>query len=90
MSTDNPSATPTIDTLRELLFQTLREVRAGTMDTDRARAVNELGKPIVDSARVEVAYLAANNGGESEFLGSAVGAGNLPPGITGIRQHRLK
>jgi hypothetical protein len=84
----------TIDDLRDHLFATLEAVKTGGFDLDRARAINELGKTIIDSAKVEVDYLRVTNGGESEFLASTVGAGNLPPGlpngIAGVVRHRLK
>lgn len=79
----------TLDTLREALFATLEGVRSGNLDLDRARAVNELGKTLIDSAKVEVEYLRATGGGESTFIESAIGASNLPPGITGSKVHRL-
>ena len=80
--------------LRAALFDTLAAVKAGTMELDRARAVNELGKTLIDSAKVEVEYLRTTGGGESAFIDSAIGADNvrqaLPPGIVGITRHRLK
>jgi hypothetical protein len=79
-----------IEDLREALFATLQGVKDGTIDVDRARTVNELGKTLCETARVEVDYLKANGGGESEFLQGTVGADNLPPGITGRTVHRLK
>lgn len=79
-----------IQALRAHLFATMAGVKDGTIDVDRARAVNEIGKTLVDTARVEVEYLRANGGGESEFLTTAIGADNLPPGITGRTVHRLK
>ena len=57
-----------ITSLREQLFATLAGVKNGTLDLDRARAVNEIGKTLVDTARVEVDYLRATGGSESEFL----------------------
>lgn len=87
------STTPerkTIEDLRSALFDTLQAVKSGTLDVEKARAINELGKTLVESARVEVDYLRASGGGESTFLESAIADGNLPPGITGIRRHRLK
>lgn len=91
-----------IDALREALFAAIEGVRAGTLDIDKARAINDLGKTLIDSARVEVQYLEATGGGESTFLDSAIGARNLPPGlpggpapatpgngIVGITRHRL-
>ena len=79
-----------ITTLREQLFATLAGVKDGTIDLERARAVNEIGKTLVDTARVEVDYLRATGGGESGFLNTAIDADNLPPGITGRTFHRLK
>jgi hypothetical protein len=79
-----------ITALREHLFAALEGVKAGTLDLEKARAINELGKTLVDTARVEVDYLRATGGGESAFIDTAVGNDNLPPGITGITQHRLK
>lgn len=79
----------TITELRAALFETLRAVKAGEIDLDRARQVNEIGKTLIDSAKVEVEYLKATGGGESSFIDTAAGADNLPPGITGITRHRL-
>lgn len=80
--------------LRAALFDTLDQVRAGEIDPDRARAVNALAKTLTDTARVEVDYLRATGGGESAFIGTAIGAANvapiLPNGITGVRRHLLK
>lgn len=79
-----------ITALREHLFAALQGVKDKTLDLDQARAINELGKTIVDTAKVEVDYLKATGGGESQFIDTAVGADNLPPGITGRTVHRLK
>jgi hypothetical protein len=65
-------------------------VKSGDFDLERAKAINELSKTIIDTAKVEVDYLRVTNGGESEFLSSTTGADNLPPGITSVRQHRLR
>jgi hypothetical protein len=82
--------TRTIEDLRARLFDAIDGVRAGTMGVDKARMVSEIAQVIVNTAKVEVEYLKATGGGESRFIDTAIGAGNLPPGITGIRQHRLK
>ncbi|MGC4076247.1 MAG: hypothetical protein QM702_04295 [Rubrivivax sp.] len=90
--------TQNIEDLRQALFSTLDGVRAGTIDLDKARAVNEISKTIIETAKVEVDYLRVTGGGESAFI-AAIGADNLPPGlpaatpgngIVGITQHRLK
>lgn len=79
-----------ISELRRHLFATLAGVKDGSIDLDKARAVNELGKTLVDTAKVEVDYLRATGGGESAFLDTAIGSDNLPEGITGRTVHRLR
>lgn len=78
-----------IDDLRATLFATLQAVKDGSMDLDKARQVNEVAKTIIETAKVEVDYLRVTGGGESEFINTACGADNLPPGITGVTRHRL-
>ncbi len=79
----------TIDDLRASLFATLQGVKDGSIDLDKARVINEVGKTLIESAKVEVDYLRVTGGGESTFIASAIGADNLPPGITGVTRHRL-
>lgn len=43
--------------LRALLFQSIRDVRSGTLSVDAARHVNDLAKTLVETARVEVSFL---------------------------------
>lgn len=88
-----------IEDLREHLFAQLDALRGKTSADDikheiaRAKAVSEVAQTIIASAKVEVEYLKANAGGESAFLAGATGNKNLPdglpPGITGVRRHRL-
>lgn len=78
-----------ISDLRETLFETLQAVKRGELDLDRARQINEVAKTIVDTAKVEVDYLRVSGGGESEFIDSAAGGANLPPGIAGRTVHRI-
>jgi hypothetical protein len=82
-------STQDLTALRAALFETLQAVKSGAIDIDKARAVNELGKTLIDSAKVEVDYLRVTGGGESAFIDTAVGNSNLPAGITGITRHRL-
>lgn len=79
-----------ITKLREHLFAALQGVKDKSIDLDQARAINELGKTLVDTAKVEVDYLRAVGGDESSFIDTAVGENNLTPGITGRSVHRLK
>jgi hypothetical protein len=81
----------TINDLRETLFATLQAVKDGTMDLDKARTINEIGKTVIDTAKVEVDYLRVTGGGESSFIDTAIGAdnlpGSLPNGVVGITRH---
>jgi hypothetical protein len=79
-----------ITDLRASLFATLDGIKSGAIDLDKARAVNEVAKTIVETAKVEVDYLRVTGGGESEFLDGTVGSSNLPAGITTSVVHRLK
>lgn len=91
-------STKTIDDLREAMFDTIQALKAGTLDVDRARAINHAAQVIVDSARVEVDFIRATDGDRSRFLGSAAAApilpapaGDKPPnGIAAIVRHRLQ
>jgi hypothetical protein len=81
-------------TLRAHLFSTLEGVKKGEIDLERARAVNELAKTLVDTARVEVDFLRATDGDKSTFLGASSESEHpklpLPNGIVGITRHQLK
>jgi hypothetical protein len=82
----------TLDSLREHLFAALEGLRdkESPLDIERARAISEVAKTVIDSAKVEVDYLRVRGGdGSSEFLGGKE-APALPPGVTNVRQHRLK
>ncbi len=76
----------TIDDLREHLFAALAGLKDGTVDIDKAKAISELSQTIINSAKVEVDYLKAVDGGGSEFLGVSE---RPPAGIVGTYRHRL-
>lgn len=67
----------TIDDLREMLFETMQAVKDGSMDLGRAKAMGDLGQVVINTAKVEVQYLASTNGGSSAFLESGTGT-DLP------------
>lgn len=79
-----------INDLRDTLFATLEGIKAGSIDIEKAKQINEVAKTIVDTAKVEVDYLRVTGGGESSFIESAIGADNLPNGISTSVVHRLK
>lgn len=77
--------------LRDELFATLRALRdpENPMECERARAISEVAKVMTETAKVEVEYMRVTE--------TITGTGffeqkqeTLPPGITAIRQHRIK
>ncbi|KAK50229.1 hypothetical protein [Bordetella bronchiseptica] len=77
-----------ISDLRDAMFDTIQALKEGKITIEQAKAMSEIGQVIINSAKVEVDYIRANNGGESSFI-DAIGNDNLPPGVTGITRHRL-
>jgi hypothetical protein len=79
-----------INDLRAHLFAVLAGLRDkdNPMDIERAKAISDVAQVVINSAKVEVDYMkvaGANSG--SGFLESQPAA--LPPGIVGIKTHRL-
>lgn len=70
-----------IDDLRNHLFETLEALKdeEKPMDLDRARAVADVSRVIIDSARVEVAFLKATDALRgSDFFPSELPQGTEP------------
>lgn len=81
-----------IDTLREHLFDTIKAVRDGKMELDKARVINELCKSVNETGRVEVDFIEATGGQDSPFLKSSAEARQQPAlanGVQGITRHIL-
>lgn len=105
MSTPQTPTAPANDgqdvtALRSHLFATLQALRDkdNPMAVDRARAVSEVARTIIETARVEVdAARLMKRSPATPFLGNtpslpapAKGTPPLPNGITGIVQHSLR
>lgn len=91
----------TINDLRASLFTTIEQLQSGKIEIDRAKAISEVAGRIIESAKVKVefqrvtgqdtasTFLPVTNqssGGDTPTQQTST----LPPGITGVRQHRLK
>ena len=57
-----------MDGLQYLIMQSIRAVRDGTLDIDKAKAVNSLAQTLINSAKVEVEFLRATNRTHSPFF----------------------
>lgn len=77
-----------ISDLRNGLFEAMDMLKKGTLTVEQAKAISEMSQVVINSAKVEVDYIKANNGGETPFL-EAVGNSNLPPGVVSVTRHRL-
>lgn len=51
-----------LTTLHTHLFETLAELRAGTMPLDRAQAIRDVAQTVINAAKVEVDYIKATDG----------------------------
>ena len=81
----------TIGALRAVLFETIAQVRDGSIEADQARGVNELSKRLIELARVETDYLKESGGGASTFMEPEKTADEqLPAGITQRTVHRIR
>jgi hypothetical protein len=79
-----------ISDLRNLLFQTIEGVKAGTIDVERAKVIGDLSQVVVNTAKAEVDYARHTGAVGSGFLEMdkvAAPEGALPQGITGIRRY---
>lgn len=87
---NNPHAGGNIAALRGHLFEAIRAVRAGTLDLDKARAINELSRTIVETGKLEVDHARATGTLQNSAFIAPEAADELPlNGITGIVRHRL-
>lgn len=85
-----------ITELRSHLFDTLRGLKEGTVDVEKAKAMSQLADTIIDTAKVEVDYMRVAGGNGTGFIPSE-GQPQITPTSTGTKIvegsrtiHRLK
>lgn len=62
------NGTNTIQTLRDELFATLQDLRAGKIDVSTAKAVGEIGQTIINSAKAELDFMRQTGQGGTGFV----------------------
>lgn len=74
--------------LRNHLFEVLEGLKdkENPMEVDRARAVADVAHAIINSAKVELAFMKQMNAQTSSFLPAGEGASNSKPGNAGVRR----
>ncbi len=58
----------TIEDLRAALFATLEGLRDGSVDIDRAKAVNEVSQTIINAGKLEVDYMRQTDSKRTVFI----------------------
>ena len=43
--------------MREIIFDSMRMVKAGTLDVEKAKSISMLGQTIINSVKVEVDFI---------------------------------
>ena len=65
----NQNETPTgMASLQDILMQSIKDVRSGSMDASTAKALNEMAQTLINSAKVEVEFMRATKRSESRFF----------------------
>ena len=76
-----------IEELRGHLFDTLRGLKDGTVDVEKAKAMSNLAGTIIETAKVEVDYMRVTGESGTSFIKAE--KPEALPGAT-VRVHRLK
>lgn len=71
-----------LQALREHMFETLKGLKDGSIDVEKAKVMGEIGQVLINTAKVEVDFIRANNGGNSEFLESSGATPRLTKKLT--------
>ena len=61
--------TQNVSDLRDILFTTIAGIKDGSLPLDKAKAINEVARTLVDTARAENDHLKITQGTGSDFMG---------------------
>ena len=76
-----------INDLREVLFDTLQQLKSGKMTVEHAKAMSDVAQTIINTAKVEIDYIkATGNERTTDFISQPE---SLPKGVVSVRRHRL-
>mgnify|MGYP000932237810 CR=1 FL=1 len=91
-----------VSDLRAVLFDAIESVKNGSLELDKARAINDLSKTVIDTARAEAEYAdvtsdfitqasapALPSGTHREASGSGTKTITQLPGAT-VTQHKMR
>lgn len=75
--------------VRAHLFGTLRDLRAGKIDIEKAKTINDTAQVLINSAKVEVDYIKQTGAVSTGFIDTAV-IESVKPGLASGRVHRIR
>lgn len=67
-----------INKLRETLFATLEGIKDGTIDTEKAKSINDVSQTIINTAKAEIEFAKVNGSVDSRFFNKPTLPGTLP------------
>jgi hypothetical protein len=53
----NEKSINNFDSMRDILFDTMREVKSGVLDIEKAKSISSVGQTIINSVKVEIDFL---------------------------------
>ena len=53
----NEKSINNFDSMRDILFDTMREVKSGLLDIEKAKSISSVGQTIINSVKVEIDFL---------------------------------
>ncbi|SEN44296.1 hypothetical protein [Nitrosomonas marina] len=79
-----------VNDLREILFDTLKDLRneERPMDIDRAKAVSDVAQTIINTAKIEIDHAKITGSSSSSFITEEKPTGKLPTGSGYV--HKLR
>lgn len=86
-----------ITELRSHLFDTLKGLKNGTIDIDKAKAISLVADTIIDTAKVEVDFIRVSGENGTQFIAAQSEKPKISPTPTGevvrsgnVTTHKLK
>ena len=80
--------------LREHLEAALKGLQDGTLDIEKAKAIGDISQVVINLAKVEVDFVRANGGGQSQFFNESKQITSTSTGIKtvdgNVTVHRLR
>lgn len=64
----NEKSINNFDSMREILFDTMREVKSGVLDIEKAKSISSVGQTIINSVKVEIDFMKLTGSSEKHTM----------------------